>query len=46
MVILWTEGKSINENFIKLGYKSIDIVITNMIKKIKKIKKDFNEIRE
>lgn len=46
MVVLWIEGTSINENFIKLGYKSIDIVITDMIKKIKKIKRDFNEIRE
>lgn len=46
MVALWIEGTSINENFIKLGYKSIDIVIMDMIKRIKRIKKDFHEIRE
>lgn len=46
VVALWIEGTSINENSMKLGNRSIDLIIRDIVSKLKVIKKDINEIRE
>jgi len=45
-VAIWIEGTSINENSMKMGNRSIGIILKDIILKIKLLKKDINEIRE
>jgi phage-related holin len=42
---IYIEGKSIHENSQKLGNKPFAEIITNLIKWVKSIKKDINEIK-
>ena len=48
IAIFWTyvEVKSIDETSIKLGNRSFYVILKELIKKIKDIKKDINEIKE
>ena len=46
MFWIYIEGKSIDENSQKLGNRAFHIVLSELIKKIKTLKKDFNEIKE
>jgi phage-related holin len=43
---IYIEGKSIDENSQKLGNKPFAEILTNLIKWVKSIKKDINEIKE
>ena len=43
---IYIEGKSIDENSQKLGNKPFSEIITNLIKWVKSIKKDINEIKD
>ena len=43
---IYIEGKSIDENSQKLGNKPFTEIITNLIKWVKSVKKDINEIKE
>lgn len=43
---IYIEGKSIDEKSQKLGNKPFLDIVTNIIKKVKSLKKDINEIKE
>lgn len=46
VVGLWIEGTSINENSVKLGNRSIDVIIGDIVRNIKGLKRDINDITE